>query len=62
MAMPKGESVTHAGQGDAQVAGRRPGFDGGISEALVREFGGDPDLEQESDLEPLVFSDAGALL
>ena len=33
-----------------------------ISEALVREFGGDPDLEQESDLEPLVFSDAGALL
>ena len=33
-----------------------------ISEALVSEFGGDPDLEQESDLEPLVFSDAGALL
>jgi len=33
-----------------------------ISEALVREFGGHPDLEQESDLEPMAFSDAGTLL
>ncbi|MBQ41391.1 MAG: DUF2088 domain-containing protein [Gemmatimonadetes bacterium] len=33
-----------------------------ISEALVREFGGHPDLEQESDLETMAFSDAGTLL
>ena len=33
-----------------------------ISEALVLEFGGHPDLEQESDLEPMAFSDAGTLL
>ena len=33
-----------------------------ISEALVREFGGHPDLEQESDLETMAFSDAGMLL
>ena len=33
-----------------------------ISEALVREFGGHPDLERESGLEPMAFSDAGTLL
>lgn len=33
-----------------------------ISESLVREFGSHPDLEQESDLAPMAFSDEGELL
>ena len=33
-----------------------------ISEALVREFGDHADLEQESDLQPMSFSEEGSLL